>query len=307
MSDTQQGTPAWFKARQGKLTASRFGAAAGVCAFVTRKKALRLAVGVEQRDGMPDACLHGIKNEQNAVKDYMIRTGNVVTKYGMGTHPDYDWIGGSPDGLVGDQGMIEVKCPYYKQVPHTTIPAHYYCQINGLMQILDRQWCDFVSWTPTKMKIYRVYRDETLWDYLLDKYTVFYAYMKRGCDKIPNMRSEEKAETLRRIADSDEATDYTFWDALEPNALQGRWEAPPIDEFESSDDSSKQIDDGTTNIRKRLRDDHDETSSGPDSTGLGDLHGRAGTEVQGQPSTSLGHGPTEMEGQSADSGHGERS
>ena len=236
--DTQQGTPAWFNARKGKLTASNFGSAVGVNPWCTRKKALRTALGLEKFSGNMEACLWGTKNEKNAIKDYMIRTGNIVRSKGLFTHPDYAWIGGSPDGLVGEDGIIEVKCPFAQQVPHAKIPPHYYCQINGLMEIMDKKWCDFISWTPHAMKIYRVYRDSDLWAYLLERYTIFYACMQRGCPDIPNQSQADKDEVRERIEAADENTDYNFWDAVEPSNLKGQWDGPPEDPFLSASDSS---------------------------------------------------------------------
>ena len=201
--DTEQGTPAWFNARKGKLTASNFGAAAGVNPYQSRKRSLQEAVGEIEWKGNMDACLWGTKNERNAVKDYMVRTGNVVRSKGFFGHPDYAWLGGSPDGLVGDVGMIEVKCPFGRCGDgkcHDEIPAHYYCQVNGLMEILNREWCDFVSWTPHEMRIYRVWRDSSCFNYLLDRYTIFYAYMKAGSTAIPALAHGEKTRVLERIA-----------------------------------------------------------------------------------------------------------
>ena len=240
---TQQGTPAWFDARKGKLTASRFGAAAGICPYTSRAKALRVAVGTESWSGNLDACLWGTRNEKNAVKDYMVRTGNIVRTMGFALHPHYEWLGGSPDGLVGDEGMIEVKCPFHRKAPHVKIPPVYYCQVNGLMEILDRKWCDFVSWSPTEMKIYRVWRCPELFDFLLDRYTIFYACMKRGCDKLPRVSAQEKKEVLQRIAEADEETAYDYWLYTEPGYLKGRWDAPPSDPFDSEEDepSSKRL------------------------------------------------------------------
>lgn len=236
--NTQQGTPAWFSARKGKLTASKFGAAAGICPYTSRAKQLRLELGQEKWSGNNDACRWGTTNEKNAIKDYMVRTGNVVVSMGMGVHPDYAWLGGSPDGLVGDEGMIEVKCPFVKKVCHTKIPPVYYCQVNGLMEILNRKWCDYISWTPTEMKIYRVYRDSDLFAYLLDRYTLFYACMKRGCDTLPRMGKNEKQDVLARIDASDANTNYGFWTYLEPGEQQGRWEGPPSDPFATDSDDT---------------------------------------------------------------------
>ena len=276
--NTQQGTPAWFNARKGKVTASKFGAAAGICPYTSRAKALRLELGKEQWKGNLEACTWGTKNERNAIKDYMVRTGNVVTSKGFFEHPEYNWLGGSPDGLVGSEGMIEVKCPFIKKICHAKIPPIYYCQVNGLLEILNRQWCDFISWTPTEMKIYRVYRDPALFNFLLDRYTLFYACMKRGCDNLPRVSKEEKQTVLQHISDSDSNTRYDFWTYLEPGEQQGRWEGPPDDPFAqySSDEtedppSSKRLldTDGATDVPKlqccgvRVREDsapeHDST------------------------------------------------
>lgn len=246
---TQQGTPAWFNARKGKLTASRFGAAAGICPFASRAKCLRETIGIEKWKGNLDACKWGTTNEPNAIKDYMVRTGNVVTRGGFYEHPHHTWLGGSPDGLVGERGMIEVKCPFVKQTPHVKVPPHYYCQMNGLMEILDRDWCDFVTWTPTEMRIYRVWRDPELWDFLLDRYMIFYAFMKRGCSTVPRMT--DKQQVLDRIAASDALTSYRFWEYMEPGPQRGRWEAPPDEDFEWDEDSpsSKRSRNDTSSVR----------------------------------------------------------
>lgn len=258
--NTQQGTPAWFNARKGKLTASKFGAAAGVCPYTSRAKALRLELGKEKWSGNMEACTWGTKNERNAIKDYMVRTGNVVTSKGFFEHPAYNWLGGSPDGLVGDEGMIEVKCPFVNKICHTKIPPIYYCQVNGLLEILNRQWCDFISWTPTEMKVYRVYRDPDLFAFLLDRYMLFYACMKRGCDTLPRVSKAEKATVLQYIGESDANTRYDFWTYLEPGEQKGRWEGPPYDPYmdyssdpeEVSSPSSKRKNetDGTANVHK---------------------------------------------------------
>lgn len=189
----------------------------------------------------------------------MVRTGNVVNSKGFFPHPEYDWLGGSPDGLVGDEGIIEVKCPFVNKICHTKIPPIYYCQVNGLLEILNSEWCDFISWTPTEMKIYRVYRDRDLFTYLLDRYTLFYACMKRGCDTLPRVSKREKEDVLGRISASDELTNYAFWTYLEPGQQKGRWEGPPYDPFATDTDSEStdsplskrpRKDDGATDISK---------------------------------------------------------
>jgi putative phage-type endonuclease len=216
----QQRTPEWFVARRGKLTASRLAAAAGICPFMSRPKYMD-ELRTEPAFLSNAATRWGTVQEHNAVRDYAALTGNLVTKYGFKLHEHYPWIGGSPDGLVGTRGMIEVKCPFYKLEPHKRVPAYYLCQVNALMEIFDRDWCDYVSWTPTAMRIYRVYRDPGLWDFLLDRYTMFHACMLRGAT-MPNQASGERRATLERLADADdESVDYEF------HADRHTWEPPP--------------------------------------------------------------------------------
>ena len=268
---SQQRTPAWFNARKGKLTASNFGAAAGVNPYVSRRKALREAIEPKPFPRIPpEACQHGIRSEPLAVKDYMVRTGNIVRNHGLAVHPEIPWLGGSPDGLVGDRGMIEVKCPIKCMVPHKKIPPYYYCQINGPMETFDRDWCDFVSWTPTEMKIYRVYRDQLLWSYLLERYTIFFACMQRGCANIPNMAKRDKEAIVAAIAESDANTDYGFWTGMEPN---GVWTSPPHDPFSESEEESSSKDlikDGTDEIR--LLPDAKRQHTGLETACGGELH-----------------------------------
>tara|TARA_B100000073_G_scaffold300289_1_gene266654 strand:- start:3290 stop:4222 length:933 start_codon:yes stop_codon:yes gene_type:complete len=235
MVDTQQGTPAWFNARKGKLTASNFAAAAGLVKFKSRNKLLAemLHPDPTPREA-PAACLWGIHNEKNAIKDYMIRTGNVVRSSGLHTHEHYPWIGGSPDGLIGERGMIEVKCPFYVQIPHGRVPLHYLCQINGLMEIIDRDWCDFISWTPNAMRIYRVYRDPELWSYLLDRYVVFWSFMKAGCSKTPRVTDRRQLEA-RLEASEHEHVDYYYWSYFD-YPRQHVSSPPPLSDVESDDE-----------------------------------------------------------------------
>jgi len=159
--------------------------------------------------------------------------------------------------LIGTEGMIEVKCPFVNKVCHAKIPPVYYCQINGLLEILDRQWCDYISWTPTEMKVYRVYRDPELFAYLLDRYTLFYACMKRGCDTLPRVTTAEKTEVLQRIEQSDAHTRYEFWEYMEPGPQEGRWEGPPSDPFAYSSDeessSKRPCEYGATDVSKLQR------------------------------------------------------
>jgi exodeoxyribonuclease (lambda-induced) len=77
-------------------------------------------------------------------------------------------IGCSPDGIVGDNGLVEIKCPlkinHMKYLLGGVVPSDYYAQVQGQLLVMDREWCDFVSYNPNfkepfKIMIVRVTRD----------------------------------------------------------------------------------------------------------------------------------------------------
>lgn len=107
----------------------------------------------------------GTENEPYAKAAYTAQTGNEITEVGFVVPDNTDAYGGSPDGLVGDEGLVEVKCP----APETLIsyhangelPAQYNPQVQGLLMITERKWCDFFTWHPCLTPfLVRVERDE---------------------------------------------------------------------------------------------------------------------------------------------------
>src|SRR5690625_3594668 len=113
---TTQRSTEWHNARVGKLTASRAGAALGVNPWQTPDDLIRAMVR-EAHGAAPEfegniATQYGQQHEPLAVLDYMSETGVNVVEAGFYIHPEHDWLGASPDGFIGDDGMIEVKCPF---------------------------------------------------------------------------------------------------------------------------------------------------------------------------------------------------
>ena len=218
MADLQQRTPAWFAARRGKLTCSNLGGILGQVGYVSRIQAYRRCLGTEKFQGNP-ACTSGNDNEQNGIVEYMAKTGNVVKATGLHVRPQYNWLAGSPDGLVGDEGMIEVKSPYYHKRDgssrvHSKVPGHYWMQINCLLEITGRQWCDYVCWTPEATTIYRVYRDPETFEFLCSYYSAVYAALRALCDEPPPLDVNEKKQITARIdAAMERGVDLLFWRA----------------------------------------------------------------------------------------------
>lgn len=174
-----QGSAAWFEARVGCVTASRV---ADVLAKLKRKDGeaaarynYRIQLLSESLTGQPDPhyvstwMKEGIENEPLARTAYELKTGNDVELVGFVLHPSIDRCGASPDGLIGRDGLIEIKCP--KTTTHIeyllagVVPDEYKAQMLWQMACTGRQWCDFVSYDPRlpehlQLFIVRLTRDD---------------------------------------------------------------------------------------------------------------------------------------------------
>lgn len=213
MTSLQQRTPAWHSARSGKLTASNLAGVLGLSQFCSRSESYNRLLGHSKFEGN-DATRWGASNEQNGINAYQTRTGNLVEPTGLWTHTDYLWLAGSPDGLIGDEGMIEVKCPYFKKVPHKEIPVYYYIQIVACLEMTRRQWCDYVCWTPNNgCNMFRVTRDTELFEFLLPWWGQVYSCLQRGVQQLPPLKKDVKAGIEKRVKESMSANiNYTYYD-----------------------------------------------------------------------------------------------
>lgn len=158
--DLIQGTDQWKAARCGSLGGSRI---ADVMAktksgpSASRGNALADLV-VERLTGIPtdgyqsDAMVRGSELEADARRAYAFRTGNEVVTTGLHPHPRIKGSHASPDGLVGIDGLVEIKCPMTKSHLDTlrggSIPGNYMLQMLFEMACTGREWCDFVSFDP---------------------------------------------------------------------------------------------------------------------------------------------------------------
>jgi predicted phage-related endonuclease len=115
-----------------------------------------------------EAMSFGTDNEPVARLEYELDTGNTVVEAFFEKHPTLR-AGASPDGYVGDDGLIEIKVPnlytHLETLKRQDIPTQYVAQVQGQMWITGRKWCDFVSYTPylenrAQLFIKRIDRDE---------------------------------------------------------------------------------------------------------------------------------------------------
>ena len=160
----EQRSPEWFAARKGRITGSSVGSILGLSPFGKRDDVMRRMV----RDymGLPTeftgnvATEWGTLNEPGALKEYEMITGNTVEPATFVMYED--WLGASPDGLIDQDGLVEIKCPFglrQKDDPKfKTIEEqpHYYTQIQIQLLVTGRKWCDFFQWTPKNMAIQTV-------------------------------------------------------------------------------------------------------------------------------------------------------
>lgn len=148
----EQLTEEWFAAHRGRITASNAAACLGLCEYTSRQKAYRIAMGTEPHRDNP-AMAWGRQHEAQARHAYESLTGDFVTPTGFWVHPLADWLGASPDGLVGAEGLLELKCP---GVLPTKMPVHHLIQCQVQMMCTRRRWCDYLAWHPEGTFLARV-------------------------------------------------------------------------------------------------------------------------------------------------------
>jgi putative phage-type endonuclease len=208
MDNHLQGTPEWFEARLGMVTASRMsdviaksrkkGELSATAATYMYELISEMLTG-KTRELQSAAMDWGSEYESEAVSEYEVRYFVEVERVGFITHPKMEGVGGSPDGLVGSEGIIEIKCPYnttnhLKFLLGGAIPKKYACQMQANMWITGRKWCDFISFDPRitdrKLKIYvrRIDRDSELTKEMESKAKIL---LQRLQEIIKNLKSKD--------------------------------------------------------------------------------------------------------------------
>jgi hypothetical protein len=174
----EQRSDEWFQARCGIPTASMLKL---ICVklksgkYPASREEQAVQKAIERISNVPfpsfsnAAMQHGNDTEPAARAAYMAHTGAWVEEKGFIRHPEVD-AGCSPDGLIGDDGGLEIKCPFnparHFDARHK-MPAEHKWQVQGSLWITGRQWWDFVSFDPRfpdhlQLFIHRQERDESL-------------------------------------------------------------------------------------------------------------------------------------------------
>jgi putative phage-type endonuclease len=172
----EQGTPEWFAERCGKATASRIADIVAKTAkgYSTSRANYCAQLVVERLTGTvaesyTNAAMQwGIDTEPDARSTYCFYHSAKVEPVGFIHHPAIDMAGASPDGLVGDVGLVEIKCPisatHIDTLLGKSVPGKYQTQIQWQLACTGRAWCDFVSYDPRmpehlRLFVSRVHRD----------------------------------------------------------------------------------------------------------------------------------------------------
>ena len=172
----EQGSAEWHAARLGKVTASRVAdvAAKTKSGWGASRKNYTAELVAERLTGTTGerftnaAMQWGTDTEPQARAAYEFFREATVTEVGLVIHPTIEMSAASPDGLIGDDGMLEIKCPntatHIDTLINKTVPGKYITQMQWQMACTGRQWCDFASFDPRmpenlRLFVVRVERD----------------------------------------------------------------------------------------------------------------------------------------------------
>ena len=153
----EQGTEEWHQERLGKVTASQMAnvlmakSKAGYQNYLAQLVCERLT-GKVTETFKSAAMEHGNETEAQARASYTMHSGLMVDQVSFVVHPLIPDSGASPDGLVGEKGLVEIKCPqpakHIKTLLGGKIDRNYLLQMHWQMACTGRDWCDFVSFCP---------------------------------------------------------------------------------------------------------------------------------------------------------------
>lgn len=206
--DIVQGSPEWKDIRLGKPSGSRvydIVARTKKGDYTAKRQDYLLELAYETLTGEPTEFFiskdmeHGIINEPIARIEYEMKTGHFVEQVGFIDHDTIDNFGSSPDGLIGSDGSMEIKCPKSKTHLKTVLTGmfdiRYKYQMQTLLMCDNRDWCDFVSWDPRapeylRLYIKRFYRDEYMIAEIKREVMLFNSELKATIETLKAMKPE---------------------------------------------------------------------------------------------------------------------
>ena len=205
---TEQRSTAWFNQRKGRVTGSNVAAILGDDPYRSADDVLRAMVrdyhGVDSEFPDNPAMAWGRANEANAIGLFELSTGLDVKKCGF--FPYEDWLGASPDGLIGDDTILEFKCPYGIRNKAAPVPfkrldqTHYYGQIQIEMLASGRTKAIFAQWTPNEEYVEHVAQDQDWIDENLPRLREFYDLYLSELDNPEHLEPNRREINTPRLA-----------------------------------------------------------------------------------------------------------
>ena len=202
----EQRTDEWFAARIGKVTASRVadviaktktGYSATRDNYMAQLVCERLT-GQKGESFTNAAMQHGTETEPLARLSYEVAQNVLVDEVGFVPHPSIEMAGASPDGLVNDDGLLEIKCPntatHIETLLSQTVPGKYNTQMQFQMACTGRKWCDFVSFDnrlPAELQLFvkRVPRDDVFIKQIEAEIVQFLAELDEKINKLMKVKN----------------------------------------------------------------------------------------------------------------------
>jgi putative phage-type endonuclease len=210
MSEIIQGSDEWKALRLGKVTASRVadvvaktksGYSASRANYMAQLIAERLTNTVAE--AYTNAAMqHGTETEPEARAAYEFYQGVAVKEVAFVPHPKIDQAGCSPDGLVGDDVLVEIKCPntatHLETLLGQAVPSKYEAQMQFQMACTGRKFCDFVSYDPRmpenmRLFIKRLPRDDKRISELESEIAAFLLEMAVKLSELNSLYGEKEA------------------------------------------------------------------------------------------------------------------
>ncbi len=206
----EQGSQEWKLQRLGKVTASRVAdvVAKTKTGYSTSRANYRAELVAERLTGVPAdsyqnaAMLWGITTEPQARAAFEFFRDTEVTLTGFIDHPSIDMSGASPDGLIGVDGLIEIKCPntatHIDTLLGQKVPANYVTQMQWQMACTGAKYCEFVSFDPRmpehlRLFVARVERDQAVIETLQGEVITFLGEVTRTLNLLEGLGLQEAA------------------------------------------------------------------------------------------------------------------
>ena len=156
----EQKSKEWYEMRNQMLTASDWGTILGENHYSNSNEVLKKKCGDD--NFITNAAMQwGNKYESVAVLIYEYRNNVTILEFGCLQHPNFAFLGASPDGITQDGIMLEIKCPTSRKITGTP-PSYYWCQVQGQLEVCELDRCDFLEC------LIKEYNDEN--EYLEDNY-----------------------------------------------------------------------------------------------------------------------------------------